>query len=179
MSISSVTPTLNGAPETLLRRSGPDARVGRLPVHEDQLVNPRQAVDGRPQTVQNSEASERTAVRRRPEEEEDAFPEPEEEDGSPEKEEEHARDEEQELLAAAGDVAKEEMIRQASMAPAEPSAQAARAAQEIMRGQTEPGAELRADSGERTSEQGLAGDVYGESSRPEADDHPQLFDFVV
>ena len=166
MSISSVTPTLNGAPETLIRRAGPEARVGRLPVHEDQLVNPRLAVDGRPQTVQDSEATERSAVRRRAEEEEDAFPDQEEEeDDSSGQEQGRPDDEEQELLAAAGEVAKMERVRQA--------------AHEIPAARHNPGTELPIDSDEKLTERGRAGDAYEESARPEGDGDPKLFDFIV
>lgn len=67
MSISSVTPTLAGAPETLLRSSAPDVRANQLPVDPSQLVNPRQAVDGRPQTIQKAEPSDHAVKHKGPE----------------------------------------------------------------------------------------------------------------
>jgi hypothetical protein len=67
VSISSVAPTLSGAPEALIRRSPAEPRPDRLPVDPSQLINPRQAVDGRPQTIQIAEPSDGTVRRRNPE----------------------------------------------------------------------------------------------------------------
>lgn len=61
MTISSVTPTLQGAPGTLIRRDLSEARPDQLPVERGQFVDPRQAIDARPQTVERSQPSERGA----------------------------------------------------------------------------------------------------------------------